>query len=60
MTSSSEGTEMATCPRPSVEARGPAPWLFHVFMAMWWWYPPAETNSALGSEAVASKPRVST
>lgn len=35
--------------------------LFQVFIAMWWWYPPALTNSAWGPyAAVSSNPRVVT
>src|SRR5690606_14472825 len=58
--SSASGRTMSTTPRPRAGTRGPAPALFHVFIAMWWWYPPAETNRALGISKVASKPRVST
>ena len=31
------GTTISTLPRPSARPRRPAPALFHVFMAMWWW-----------------------
>ena len=36
---------------------GPAPRLCQVFIPMWWWYPPADTKSALGIRATMSKPR---
>lgn len=35
--SSWPGTVTATLPSPRRAARGPAPRLFQVFIAMWWW-----------------------
>ena len=35
--SSAVGTAIRTSPSPRAEARGPAPALFQVFIARWWW-----------------------